>query len=383
MPPTRLTTDGFIEKARAVHGDKYDYSQVAYVNGKEAIKIICPAHGEFEQVPHSHLSGCGCASCRGGHCLTTAEFITRARAIHGERYGYEQVHYQHLQKNILLICPVHGQFEQKPGNHLAGKGCLKCSGNKQLSTHEFIEKAIAVHGKSYNYSEVKYINAHQYVTIICPEHGAFNQSPKRHIAGIYGCSECAKKGVGIINRTGIVAFLQRAREVHGDIYDYSSITEFSTLKGKVPVICPIHGTFLQLAKSHLKYGCPKCARAKGGPGFRRSHWVENQKGRKAILYIITLHGNGETFYKIGITYRGVSARFRGCLPYQLQTVALYKSYDAGKVYDLEHRVHKELKTCSYTPILRFGGETECFFSILPALHLLPKETFFLKNRRMA
>lgn len=59
----KLTTEEFIKRARAIHGDKYDYSKVEYINIKTKVCIICPEHGEFWQVPAEHLRGRGCKDC--------------------------------------------------------------------------------------------------------------------------------------------------------------------------------------------------------------------------------------------------------------------------------------------------------------------------------
>ena len=59
----RLTKEEFILKARQIHGWKYDYSKVVYLNNRTPVCIICPEHGEFWQTPHGHLSGQGCPKC--------------------------------------------------------------------------------------------------------------------------------------------------------------------------------------------------------------------------------------------------------------------------------------------------------------------------------
>ena len=61
----KLTTDSYIEKAKAINGDKYDYSKVKYINAVTKIHIICPEYGEFLQLPYNHLKGCGCPKCCG------------------------------------------------------------------------------------------------------------------------------------------------------------------------------------------------------------------------------------------------------------------------------------------------------------------------------
>jgi len=61
--PRRKTIEEFIEDARRVHGDKYDYSEVDYKNNKTKVSIICKKHGLFYQTPNDHLSGYGCKKC--------------------------------------------------------------------------------------------------------------------------------------------------------------------------------------------------------------------------------------------------------------------------------------------------------------------------------
>jgi len=58
-----LNTEEFIEKAKEVHGDRYDYSKVNYKNAKEKVIILCKKHGEFLQNSHNHLCGNGCPKC--------------------------------------------------------------------------------------------------------------------------------------------------------------------------------------------------------------------------------------------------------------------------------------------------------------------------------
>ena len=91
--PRRLTTEEFIEKARALHGDRYDYSEVEYVNANTKVTNICADHGPFEQAPYSHFSKSGCSACSGKKQHTTETFIDKAKAVHGDRYDYSEVEY--------------------------------------------------------------------------------------------------------------------------------------------------------------------------------------------------------------------------------------------------------------------------------------------------
>ena len=185
-----MNTQEFIEKAKKIHGDKYDYSKVEYVNSHTKVCIICPEHGEFWQAPRHHLNGSGCPYCAGKIRLTTEEFIRRAKDIHGDRYDYSKVEYVNARTKVCIICPEHGEFRQTASEHLRGQGCPKCAQEKHNSnTEEFIRKAKDVHGDRYDYSKVEYVNAYTKVRIICPIHGDFEQNAHSHLNG-RGCPKC-------------------------------------------------------------------------------------------------------------------------------------------------------------------------------------------------
>ena len=129
--PKKMFKEDFIKKAKEVHGDKYDYTKVEYVNNKVNICIICPEHGEFWQRPIDHLNGYGCSKCGGVKRLTTEEFINKAKEIHGNKYDYSKVEYINNKTKICIICPKHGEFWITPNRHLSQKqGCKLCKKSK-------------------------------------------------------------------------------------------------------------------------------------------------------------------------------------------------------------------------------------------------------------
>ena len=113
-----------------MHGNKYDYSKVDYKNNKTKICIICPVHGEFWQTPNSHLSGRGCPKCGGSKKLTKEEFILRSNSKHNNFYNYDKVIYTNVDTKVTIICPNHGDFMQTPSMHMQGQGCPECRRNK-------------------------------------------------------------------------------------------------------------------------------------------------------------------------------------------------------------------------------------------------------------
>ena len=132
----KLTIDEFIKRSRKVHGEKYDYSLVIYKNKRTKVKIICPIHGVFEQRPDKHFSGSGCPFCAGNNKRTIEEFIKKARATHGDKYDYSLVAYKNAKTKIIIICKKHGPFLQLPNTHLRGSGCPKCLAASKRSKGE-------------------------------------------------------------------------------------------------------------------------------------------------------------------------------------------------------------------------------------------------------
>lgn len=248
-----LTTDEFVELARLIHGDKYDYSKVDYKNRTTPIRIVCPEHGEFIQPPYRHLNGTGCPTCGSLHNrFTQEEFIQKAREVHGDAYDYSKADYRGTEIPVCIVCPKHGEFYQSPHSHLNGANCPKCSGRARLTKESFIERATRLHNGKFDYSKVIIKGNKKKVCIICPEHGEFWQTPNAHLLGV-GCSKCAGK---YMDQT---MFLERAHLVHGNKYDYSE-AHYVNSATKVRIICPEHGVFLQSAASHLAgQRCPKCS----------------------------------------------------------------------------------------------------------------------------
>jgi hypothetical protein len=123
----KITTNEFILRATNVHGDRYDYSLVNYVNGRTKIEIICPEHGIFEQLLKNHIyNKQKCPICVGKGKSSDERFIMNAKKIHGKIYNYDLVEYKHNNKKVKIMCREHGIFEQKPTSHLNGRGCSKC-----------------------------------------------------------------------------------------------------------------------------------------------------------------------------------------------------------------------------------------------------------------
>ena len=126
-----LAIEDFVQKAKEIHGYKYDYSKVEYKGVKTKVCIVCPEHGEFWQTPDNHINQKqGCPICGGSKKLVKNDFIDKAKEIHGNKYDYSKVDYINNKTKVCIVCPEHGEFWQKPNDHLNGNGCPKCTESK-------------------------------------------------------------------------------------------------------------------------------------------------------------------------------------------------------------------------------------------------------------
>jgi len=186
----KLSTEEFVQKAKLIHGERYEYSKVVYQTAHNKVIIACKVHGDFEQKANGHLTGKGCLKCSGKEQLDTDSFVKKAIIIHGNKYDYSLVDYRNITTKIQIICNVHGSFFQLPSNHLNGSSCPDCSSKKKHTTKSFIEKSKKIHGSRYDYSLVDYKNKQTKVKIICNIHGIFEQTPNNHFNSIIGCEKC-------------------------------------------------------------------------------------------------------------------------------------------------------------------------------------------------
>lgn len=187
------------------------------------------------------------------------DFIAKAIGVHGPKYDYSKAIYINSKSKLIIVCPDHGDFEQRACHHIQGQGCPKCKllklGNIFSSTTElFISKSSKIHNHKYDYSEVDYKNVKTKVKIICPIHGDFYQTPNSHLRG-KGCPVCGLQR----DRITFEEFLIKAQAVHNNYYEY---IEFNNLcvSDKIRIICVEHGEFFQSIRSHLAgHGCHYCS----------------------------------------------------------------------------------------------------------------------------
>jgi len=352
----------FVDDARAVHGHKYDYSKVDYVRSSKKINIICPVHGEFSQTPNSHLNGHGCGKCGGSQQLTTEEFVEKAKSIHGDWYDYSKVIYNKSIKPVIITCPDHGDFKITPNSHLSGSRCSKCARVSIGTTHrakaalKFEGNARAKHGNKYDYSKVVYDDSKSPIIIGCPEHGDFLQKPTEHLAG-HGCGKCSKT-----YRLTSEEFLEEAKFIHDDKYDYSK-SIFVNNDTKLTITCPEHGDFVQKPSKHLRgQGCRSC-RNTGIHWNSFRNMSEEDISQQGVLYVIRIFNDTEDIIKIGMTKRSVKLRYGNYLHrdgYNYEVILQTTKFNLLDTFAFEQHLLKYFRPSKYEPTTKFGGWTECF-----------------------
>lgn len=202
----KLSQEELILRFNKIHNNKFDYSLVEYNNLDTKIKIICPVHGVFEQTPRNHLLGNDCFECsKRKRSKANDFFINQANVVHNNFYDYSETKYKNYLTKVNIICPIHGEFEELPQEHIKGSGCKKCGVEKTkkftvLGVDKFIEKANKIHNNKFDYSNVNYINSYTKVEIVCPKHGSFFQNPGDHLHSKAGCPICKEsKGERLVS----------------------------------------------------------------------------------------------------------------------------------------------------------------------------------------
>jgi hypothetical protein len=196
-----LTKETFVLRSIATHGDRYDYSLVEIHGQNTKVKIICDIHGEFWQRPADHMSRTGCPQCglkaksRNRRRWIPASFVHKAREIHGNRFRYDTSVFTGANGPVRYECPEHGWIDSTFSLHIYSKvGCSACSGKRKRTKEDFVSEAQSRHGIKYNYDMVQYINGHTHVSIVCPTHGVFSQTPLMHGRKGQGCPTCSAFG---------------------------------------------------------------------------------------------------------------------------------------------------------------------------------------------
>jgi len=249
-------TDIFVQKAKIIHMNKYDYSKAIYLNNKTKIIITCFVHGDFSTIPANHLHGAGCPNCSVLCGKSHTQFIQEVMKLHPE-YDFSKTIYINNKTKVIYTCHKHGDITVRADSLLSGVKCRKCR-TTALTNDEFLSRMSIIFNDKYSFVNAIYINNNTKVCVKCFKHGIFMARPLTLFKG-HGCPKCYTEGK--VNTTA--AFVSRSSEVHAVAFDYSS-SNYTTSMSKISIICnSCQKEFTQLPGNHLQgHGCPNCNTSK-------------------------------------------------------------------------------------------------------------------------
>ena len=194
-------------------------------------------------------------------------FINHAKEIHGDRYDYSTVKYVNNRTKVIIKCREHGEFTQLPNNHLKSQNCPTCYKNNivphnKRTLENFIRDAIRIHDLTYNYSESVYVNNRTPIKVICSIHGEFYPTPDAHVRLKTKCPQCVNITTANKQRFKYHEYVEKVNNIHDNKFIYPAIEhEYKNVYSKISIICPVHGLFLKSAHGHLynEIGCPTCS----------------------------------------------------------------------------------------------------------------------------
>ena len=259
-----------------------------YAGTRTKVTAVCSTHGSFvkEYRKMTGAGASGCATCSkeaSGSIVPFEAYVSRANKIHGE-YTYDSEGYTGTNGYVVLVCKEHGKVRASAGQHLRGAKCRYCAKARvadasKVTEAEYFARCKEGHGGKYSYTEGSYKGLSESLSIICKEHGEFEQVAAYHLYSLAGCQLCAKQATARKNTVLFEDFVRRSREVHGDMYEYNESTYTGT-SNKTAITCKTHGVFEQVAIDHCtKYGCPKCSGAVSNGEMELQKFVaENVRG---------------------------------------------------------------------------------------------------------
>ncbi len=333
----RLNTQEFIKRALSKHNGVYSYDKAQYINTNTKIIITCPVHGDFEQAPKQHLKGSGCSKCSDKHKPNTSEYN-------------EQIRYKHIKcieeyktnsTNILHKClKCNFKWSPKP-NHIKGKGkCPNCDAITTSKYNKIINEKHIICLDEYVNTSVKL--THQ--CMVC-----FNEwytKPSHVIFSGTGCPKCAAK-----SRPQNLPFTHK--EYLSQISHLNIICLGVYVNGKTNIEhqCKVCKFIWSPRPSNIKngMGCPNCHNHKTN--------TDKYKNKKTLIYYIKFD-NG--IYKIGITQKGIEERFKSDnINYEILEFEWFT--DGYEAWKLEQKIIENNKSIKYNgPNFLRAGNTECF-----------------------
>ncbi len=279
----KWTYDKFMEKAKKIHGDKYDYSMIdptSFVCKSTKIPLKCNiCDYRWSPTIHNHIyDKSNCPNCVNRLNWTYEKFIKRALEIHANKYDYSQINPEditNLTSRLNIKCNICMYEWNTPlSSHINHKrGCPNCAGNAKWTTDRLLEVVTEIHGDKYDYSEVVNVEIENETTripITCNTcFHKWETTIANHVNNKSGCPSCSGKLPWTLER-----FVDAAKKIHKDMYNYDKITAEHIVdsQSRIPVVCnkcKLEWTVVLNSHINSKTGCPHCRSSKGEIACRR------------------------------------------------------------------------------------------------------------------
>lgn len=288
--PTKLNTHQWIIKANEVHGYRYDYSQVEYVNAKKKVVVICEFHGPWHCSPDNHISKSrGCPTCGGSKKKTLEDFICDARKVHGDRYQYSDAEYKNSHTLLSILCKLHGYFQQSPTSHLSGAGCAQCAVDERIvlerasSLGSVKARLFEKTGGNVDIVDATFSNINSEATFFCSKHGNYRRLVNPCLYLTHACLSCGEEA-GLVVPLDQASAEKKVRELLEGGIEFEPFEFIGSKHTRVGFICDLHGrwevSWGGLFKAVVK--CPKCAYAEAT--LQRAVGIRNRNKEKRGEY---------------------------------------------------------------------------------------------------
>ena len=279
--PKIVTTEEWVARARAAHGDRYLYPTERWgdYTSRSKLTIICQVHGEFLSTlgNHTHIKNpTGCPICADKNVKSREERIAQAVSAHGDKYDYSLWPEVTLAgTRVETLCRACNKtWFHNVDNHVRGRGCPNCIGRikrekeeennkkektKKYALDEYVERAKKLNGHIYDYSLVhKYGNSHKPQPVICKEHGVFYVRMYSHVVRESKCPQCVNLAMRDLHKYGFAKYYLKLKKIHPTLSFLPHETGSDTAKSRIIAICPLHGEWVTTIDCLRVSGCPAC-----------------------------------------------------------------------------------------------------------------------------
>lgn len=363
MSKNRLNIDIIKDRLKLLN-ENIQILDETYISSKSKLNLRCKiCEYEWNSSWNSIKIRGGCPNCnKKRHDYTIKEIKDKLFNINPDIKILSEKYINSVSK-LKCECRICGyQWSSTWGNLSQGAGCSICKGiGNRKADINFVKKEMQKINPNIKILSSEYNGCLGVLKCICLIDNYEWDSKWTYLSNGNGCPKCAKN----IKLT-LLEIKNRLKIISPNIEIMSD--KYKNANSKLRCKCNLDGNIWYIKWSDLSkgVGCPICAINK--VGWSKTSFIESSNGEDCKLYIIKCHGNGELFYKIGITKHDINYRYKtkSSMPYEYEVIKTFQG-SAEYIWDLEKEILKKHRkdNLSYTPLIKFNGSsTECFSNIL-------------------